>query len=69
MGNFSFLKEKEIFKNFTDACLEAEKSILVSPATCAILTRRALELSVKWLYSFDEDLKLPYQDNLSNLIH
>ncbi|WML37797.1 DEAD/DEAH box helicase family protein [Clostridium sp. OS1-26] len=69
LGNFSFLKEKEIFKNFTSACLEAEKSILVSPATCAILTRRALELSVKWLYSFDEDLKLPYQDNLSSLIH
>lgn len=69
MGNFSFLKEKEIFKSFTKACLEAEKSILVSPATCAILTRRALELSVKWLYSFDEDLKLPYQDNLSSLIH
>lgn len=69
MGNFSFLKEKEIFKGFTQACLEAEKSILVSPATCAILTRRALELSVKWLYSFDEDLKLPYQDNLSSLIH
>ncbi|AGK96698.1 DEAD/DEAH box helicase family protein [Clostridium pasteurianum] len=68
-GNFNFLTEKEIFKNFTAACLEAEKSILVSPATCAILTRRALELSVKWLYSFDEDLKLPYQDNLSSLIH
>jgi len=69
LGNFSFLKEKEIFKSFTQACLEAEKSILVSPATCAILTRRALELSVKWLYSFDEDLKLPYQDYLSSLIH
>lgn len=69
LGNFSFLKEKENFKSFTEACLEAEKSILVSPATCAILTRRALELSVKWLYSFDQDLKLPYQDNLSSLIH
>jgi len=69
VGNFNFLKDKEIFKSFTQACLEAEKSILVSPATCAILTRRALELSVKWLYSFDEDLRLPYQDKLSSLIH
>lgn len=51
------------------ACKEAEKSLLVSPATCAILSRRALELSVKWLYSFDNDLKIPYQDNLSSLIH
>ncbi|MHC1682907.1 MAG: DEAD/DEAH box helicase family protein [Clostridiaceae bacterium] len=68
-GNFNFLNGKEIFNSFTAACIEAEKSILVSPATCAILTRRALELSVKWLYSFDEDLRLPYQDNLSSLIH
>lgn len=67
--NFDFLTSKEIFKSFTASCIEAEKSIIVSPATCAILTRRALELSVKWLYSFDQDLKLPYQDKLSSLIH
>lgn len=67
--NFKFLNEKENFKSFTGACLEAEKSILVSPATTAILSRRALELAVKWVYSFDEDLRLPYQDNLSSLIH
>ena len=69
VSNFEFLKDKKNFKSFSSACLEAEKSILVSPATCAILTRRALELSVKWLYSFDEDLRLPYQDNLSSLIY
>jgi type I restriction enzyme, R subunit len=69
LGNFNFLSEKEQFKSFTASCIEAENSLLVSPATCAILTRRALELSVKWLYSFDEDLKLPYQDKLSSLIH
>ena len=69
MGNFDFLKDKEIFKSFSNSCIEAEKSIVVSPATTAILTRRALELSVKWLYSFDEDLVMPYQDTLSSLIH
>ncbi|WP_298839040.1 DEAD/DEAH box helicase family protein [Clostridium sp.] len=69
MGNFNFLSDKEIFKSFTPACIEAEKSILISSATCAILTRRALELAVKWVYSFDQDLKLPYQDQLSSLIH
>ena len=69
LSNFGFLKEKAHFESFTNACLEAEKSLQVSPATCAILTRRALELSVKWLYTFDSELKLPYQDNLSSLIH
>ncbi|MBO2537638.1 DEAD/DEAH box helicase family protein [Rummeliibacillus suwonensis] len=49
--------------------MEAEKALLVSPATCAILTRRALELAVKWVYRFDSDVKIPYQDNLSSLIH
>ena len=67
--NFEFLKDKKEFSSFSSACIEAEKSILVSPATCAIVSRRALELAVKWVYSFDEDLNLPYQDNISSLIH
>ena len=67
--NFDFLKNKKIFNSFSNACLEAEKSILVSPATTAILSRRALELTVKWIYAFDNDLVLPYQDNISSLIH
>ena len=68
-GNFSFLKDNDIFKSFYNACVEAEKSILVSPATTAILTRRALELAVNWVYSFDDSLYVPCQDNLSSLIH
>lgn len=67
--NFEFLKFKKEFNVFSDACIEAEKSILVSPATTAILSRRALELAVKWVYSFDEDLGIPYRDNISSLIH
>ncbi|KPL57819.1 DEAD/DEAH box helicase family protein [Rossellomorea vietnamensis] len=67
--NFGFLKEKPKYKNFNNACLEAEKALIVSPATCAILSRRALELAVKWLYSSDSELKVPYQENLSSLIH
>lgn len=69
MGNFDFLQRKKNFNSFNTACLEAEKSILVSPSTCATITRRALELAVKWLYANDSDLALPYQDNLSTLIH
>jgi type I restriction enzyme, R subunit len=33
------------------------------------LLARALELAVKWLYSSDSELKVPYQENLSSLIH
>lgn len=69
MTNFEFLNANDQYKTFANACLEAEKSLQVSPATCAILTRRALELAVKWMYSFDDELKLPYQENLATLIH
>ncbi|MBI5982735.1 DEAD/DEAH box helicase family protein [Clostridium perfringens] len=68
-SNFEFLKGKNEFESFSSQCLEAEKSIIVSPATCAILSRRALELAVKWVYANDSDLVLPYQDNISSLIH
>ena len=68
-ANFLFLQSKHAFASFAGACLEAERSIAVSPATTAILSRRALELAVKWLYASDAELKVPYQDNLSSLIH
>ncbi|WP_337527587.1 DEAD/DEAH box helicase family protein [Zhenhengia sp.] len=67
--NFDFLKSKQIFQSFAGSAVEAEKSLHVSPATCAILSRRAVELAVKWVYSYDNDLTVPYQDNISSLIH
>lgn len=67
--NFDFLKENKQYASFTEQAVEAEKSLLVSSATCAILSRRALELAVRWVYSYDNALILPYQDNISSLIH
>lgn len=67
--NFDFLKENKQYSSFAEQAIEAEKSLLVSSATCAILSRRALELAVRWVYSFDNALILPYQDNISSLIH
>lgn len=67
--NFDFLKENEQYSSFAEQAIEAEKSLLVSSATCSILSRRALELAVRWVYSFDNALILPYQDNISSLIH
>jgi type I restriction enzyme R subunit len=69
MLNFDFLKDKQSFNSFANSCFEAEKAMQVSPATVAILSRRALELAVKWVYQFDNDVKVPYRDNLSSLIH
>ena len=69
LNNFQFLNGKKEFESFSSACIEAEKAIEISPSNCAMSCRRALELTVKWLYSFDRDLKLPYQDKLSSLIY
>ncbi|MEY8495179.1 DUF4145 domain-containing protein [Lachnospiraceae bacterium 29-91] len=67
--NFDFLTENPAFSSFSAQAIEAEKSLVISPATSAILSRRALELAVRWVYISDDDLKLPYRDNLSALIH
>lgn len=67
--NFDYLLEKKEYADFAVQAVEAEKSIAISPATCAILSRRALELAVRFVFSYDAELKLPYQDNVSSLIH
>ena len=69
MSNFDFLKQDKIFNNFSEACCEAEHGIGLNTVTCSILSRRALELTVKWLYANDNDLRIPYNDNLSALVH
>jgi len=49
MSNFEFLKQTEIFRSFADAAIEAENGIGLNTVTCSILSRRALELAIKWL--------------------
>ena len=39
--NFDFLKKEEKYIDFTYACIEAEKSLVVSYASTAIFARRA----------------------------
>lgn len=67
--NFDYLLEKREYAGFAAQAVEAEKSIAISPATCAILSRRALELAVRFVFSYDAELSLPYRDNVSSLIH
>lgn len=68
MTNFDFLQHNTEFQAFSSACIEAEKSIAASPALCALGVRKSAELAVKWLYSVDKNLKMPFKDNLSALI-
>jgi type I restriction enzyme R subunit len=52
-----------------DASVRSEAAVRVDPRTACFYARRALELAVAWAYKHDAALKLPYQDNLSALIH
>lgn len=67
--NFTFLKKKTEFQDFAEICIEAEKGLMVSPSSCAMLTRRALEQAVHYMYKNDIDLQMPYRDNLSALVN
>ena len=67
MTNFEYLYEKKEYELFSAAAAEAEKVYASSPAMCAVGCRKALELAVKWVYSADDEIKMPYRENLQSL--
>ena len=67
MSNFDFLSPE--WPDVHDSATKAEAATLTDPRTACFYARRALESAVKWVYKADSTLHLPYQDNLSALIH
>jgi type I restriction enzyme R subunit len=67
MPQFGFLQAE--WPDIHEAAARAESLALADPRASAFYARRALEQTLAWLYKFDRRLKLPYQDNLSALIH
>jgi len=67
MAQFGFLQAE--WPDIHEAAARAESLALADPRAAAFYARRALEQAIAWLYKFDRRLKLPYQDNLSALIH
>jgi type I restriction enzyme R subunit len=67
MSQFTFL-QREWTAAF-EAASKAEAAVHTDPRTACFYARRALELAVSWAYKHDAALNLPYQDNLSALIH
>ena len=69
MTNFDFLKKDKKFSSFADVAITAEKLYRVDIASCVFNIRRAAEFAVKWMYSVDSSLVMPYQDNFVTLIN
>ncbi len=67
MSQFAFLRHE--WEAVFAAAAKAEAAVHPDPRTACFYARRALELAVAWAYKHDAALKLPYQDNLSALIH
>lgn len=67
--NFDYLKTEPKFAAFADVAISAERIVLIDPEACIINCRRAMEFAVKWMYSVDSVLELPYQDNLQSLMN
>ena len=67
MAQFTFLKPE--FPAIYESAHKAFRTAYRDPRTACFYARRALELTVNWLYKYDTSLRLPYQDNLSALVH
>ena len=68
MTNFDFLKKEPQFDSFVDVAISAEKILHIDMEASVINCRRAMEFAIKWMYSVDGSLVMPYQDTLVSLM-
>lgn len=67
--NFDYLKKEPKFSRFVEVAISAEKLILADPEVSILNCRRAMEFALKWMYSVDSALEMPYRDNLQSLMN
>lgn len=67
MSNFAFLQAE--WPLLHESATKAEDMAHTDARAACFYARRTLEMAVAWLYKHDRGLRLPYQDNLSALIH
>ncbi len=68
MTNFDFLKQEPKFNSFSDVAIAAERVLNIDVESSVINCRRAMEFAIKWMYSVDKSLDMPYQDSLISLM-
>lgn len=67
--NFDYLKIEPQFAPFANVAISAERIILIDAEASIMNSRRAMEFAVKWMYSVDKALEMPFQDNLQSLLN
>ncbi len=68
MTNFDFLQSDPQFATFSDVAISAEKLLHIDVAASVFNCRRAMEFAVKWMYSVDHALEMPYDTTLVALM-
>ena len=69
MTNFDFLTKDKQFDTFSSVAVAAEKTLHIDLSTSIINCRRAMEMAVKWMYSVDRALVMPWQETLVSLMN
>lgn len=65
-SNFHFLTTE--FTVFFDRTKKAEQLVISDPRASLFYARMALEVAVNWMYTNDEELELPHDKSLHNLL-
>ena len=68
MTNFDYLKQEPKFNSFSKVAIAAENILHIDLESSVINCRRAMEFAIKWMYSVDKSLEMPYQDSLHSLM-
>ena len=69
MTNFDIFSSTPQFEPFASVAVSAERILHIDPSACVLNCRRAMEFAVKWMYSVDKGLVMPYQDSLVSLMN
>ena len=69
MTNFDLYTKDPAFTPFAEAAVAAERVYGIDPGLCVLSCRRSLEGAVKWMYSVDGELELPWDDKLVSLLN
>lgn len=68
MTNFDFIKAESKFNTFADVAISAEMVFPIDYASSVLNCRRAMEFAIKWMYSVDRSLVMPWDDKLISLM-
>src|SRR6266481_2554979 len=63
VSSFAFLRRE--WPSIFDEVVRAERNGVADPRASCFYARRALELTVAWLYEADSSLQQPYRDDLA----